>query len=120
MVTGTTASSGAHSIITGWQAAPVSSCASRARYSVWPGSAKPERYRVRFQPVRRALPPKPAASWPLFVLNHRGAAQLLQETLGVRLELFRVHFVFQFLQARCVGFRLFLAAQGEHFYALLS
>ena len=40
MVTGTTASSGDHSIITGRTALPVVSAASLARYSVWPGSAK--------------------------------------------------------------------------------
>ncbi len=43
MVTGTTASSGDHSIITGRSAVPVARAASFARYSVWPGSEKPER-----------------------------------------------------------------------------
>ena len=44
MVTGTTASSGDHSIITGRDVdCRCVSCARRARYSVWPGSAKPER-----------------------------------------------------------------------------
>ena len=44
MVTGTTASSGDHSIITGLTGLPVHSCASRPKNSVWPGSAKPEAY----------------------------------------------------------------------------
>ena len=43
MVTGTTASSGAQSIMTGIAVMPVISFASLARNSVWPGSAKPER-----------------------------------------------------------------------------
>ncbi len=43
MVTGTTASSGDHSIMTGCKDFPVASCTSLARNSVWPGSAKPER-----------------------------------------------------------------------------
>ena len=42
MVTGTTASSGDHNIITGRSDLPVASCTSVARNSVWPGSAKPE------------------------------------------------------------------------------
>ena len=42
MVTGTTASSGDHSIITGQAGSPVSSNERLARYSVWPGSAKPD------------------------------------------------------------------------------
>ena len=41
MVTGTTASSGDHSIMTGRAVTPVISATSRARNSVWPGSAKP-------------------------------------------------------------------------------
>src|SRR5262245_41279982 len=44
MVTGTTASSGDHSIITGRVATPVDSSTSLPRYSVCPGSGKPERY----------------------------------------------------------------------------
>src|ERR1700722_6394461 len=46
MVTGTTASSGDHSIITGRRVLPVASCASVARNSVWPGSAKPDLYKT--------------------------------------------------------------------------
>ena len=41
MVTGTTAISGDHSIITGHAGLPVRSNDSLARYSVWPGSSKP-------------------------------------------------------------------------------
>jgi len=42
IVTGTTASSGDHSIITGRTDLPVASCTSVARNSVWPGSANPQ------------------------------------------------------------------------------
>ena len=41
IVTGTTATSGDHSIITGHAGLPVCSNDSLARYSVWPGSEKP-------------------------------------------------------------------------------
>src|SRR5262245_11481163 len=44
MVTGTTASSGDHSIMTGLVGWPVVSSTSLARNSVWPGTAKPDRY----------------------------------------------------------------------------
>src|SRR5580692_12692050 len=46
MVTGTTASSGDHSIMTGRGVLPVASCTSVARNSVWPGSAKPDLYKT--------------------------------------------------------------------------
>ena len=44
MVTGTSARSGDQSIITACAGAPVASSVSLARYSVWPGSAKPLLY----------------------------------------------------------------------------
>ncbi len=47
MVTGTTASAGDHSIITGCGAGPPSA-ASSARNSVWPGWRKPARYSTLF------------------------------------------------------------------------
>src|SRR5580704_12021470 len=46
MVTGTTASSGDHSIITGRRVSPVASWTRLAKNSVWPGSAKPDLYRT--------------------------------------------------------------------------
>src|ERR1700735_2452926 len=46
MVTGTTASSGDHSSITGRRVLLVVSCASVARNSVWPASAKPDLYKT--------------------------------------------------------------------------
>src|ERR1700690_1202987 len=46
MVTGTTASSGDHNIMTGGRTVPVASCTSVARNSVWPGSAKPDLYKT--------------------------------------------------------------------------
>ena len=48
IVTGTTASSGDQSIITGRSCRPVASCTSVARNSVWPGSAKPQLYSTFF------------------------------------------------------------------------
>src|SRR5262245_38837455 len=44
MVTGTTASSGDHSIITERSVSPVASWTRLASNSVWPGSAKPDLY----------------------------------------------------------------------------
>ena len=46
IVTGTTASSGDQSIMTGCAATPVDCSESLARYSVCPGSANPDRYRM--------------------------------------------------------------------------
>src|SRR5579863_7276753 len=60
MVTGTTASSGDHNIITGRRVFWVASCTSVARNSVWPGSANPQRYSTFFATGLVTI----AAAWP--------------------------------------------------------
>src|SRR5207248_196859 len=146
MVTGTTASSGDHSIITVRVGFPVACWANCARYSVCPGAGKPLSYSTDLatgfvtRPAARPVTTS-ATAWRIDAiaagsprvsakgadgaanladLDHGAAPQFVEVPLGLRLVALVGDFLAHLALLRALGARRLLGADREHFDAELG